>query len=340
MADTVVKIEEPKQPDKKPRRFFWSNLGVLISGFAVIVLILSLGFVYFGLLNTAQLIASSVDNLAQSVSQSESTMTTAQKSVNDMQDTIHQLKDALDNQNQTIAALQKSQSTRQENMLVQEAGYLIRLASDNLQFENNIPEAIKLLQTADQDIAKTSDPQIFPVREAISGDLATLRSAAVVDVAGLYLRLSALEEELDKLPANNHFVAAPKTENTNSENLPWWRRGLQSIAEGLQRVIIIQKNHANELPFVMPDQRMFLLQNLHAQVNQAKWGLLHQKADVYRQSLQTLADWIKKYIPADSPVTQDVIASLTKLQQSNIQPPSVNVENSLQAFQSYLKVRA
>ncbi len=323
---------------KHPRPYFWRNVGILFSGFAVVVLIVSMGMASYGLLSVMSCIAEKVTYLADGFRESQNTAVLAQKSVATVEQTLQQNTTLLQNQAQTIADLQKSQHSSKDDFLAEEALYLVKLANNNIQFENNLPVAIKLLQSADQDIAKLTDPKIYAVRKDFAADLAALQAAPEVDVTGVYVRLSALNDQLDKLPVLNKFASmqVQTPQEKNNDNASWWRRGLNTMSDVLQRIVIVRKNQPNIPPFIAPDQQVFLYQNLHAQLEKAQWGLLHHQPDIYRKSLQQTVNWIKQYVALDSIMTKQALTELQQLQAIDVHPALPSVNNSLQAIQSYV----
>jgi uroporphyrin-3 C-methyltransferase len=337
----MVMSENEMEQEKitpKSRPFFWGNIGILFSGLATAVLIISMGLASYGLLTVNGRFADRLAQLTEGFTQSQNAVADAQKIVTDIQQTIQQNGMELKSQAQAIADLQKSQHTNKEEFLATEARYLIKLANDTVQYDNNIPVAIKLLQSADQDVSKLTDPNVNSVRQAIASDLVALQAAQQVDVTGIYARLSALDDQLDKLPILNKFasmqVVTPPEKN--DETASWWRRGLNTMSDVLQRIVIVRRNQPNIPPFIAPDQQVFLYQNLHAQIEKAQWGLLHRQPEIYRNSLQQTTKWIKQYIVQDSAVTKQVLTDLAQLQEINVHPAVPNVNNSLQAIQSYL----
>lgn len=322
----------------KLRPFFWGNVGILFSGFACVVLIVSMALASYELLAINGNFAENIAQLKSGLSESQNSIADAQKSVANVEQTIQQNSAELKSQAQAIADFQKNQHNNKDDFLAAEARYLIKLANDTIQFDNNIPVTIKLLQSADQDVAKLTDARAYSVRQALATDLAALQAAQEVDVTGIYVRLSALDDQLDKLPILNKFASmqvVPPQQKTNNE-ASWWRRGLSTMSDVLQRIVIVRRNQPNIPPFIAPDQQVFLYQNLHAQIEKAQWGLLHRQAPIFQKSLQQTINWIKQYIVQDSPVTKQMLTDLQQLQQINVHPAVPNVNNSLQAIQSYL----
>ena len=99
-------------------------------------------------------------------------------------------------------------------------------------------------------------------------------------MTALYLRLMALNNQLDELPLPTSPLK-PDTKQALSAtvptNLPWWKAGLAHTWHVLRQVVVVRYNNSNALPLVLPEEKMFLYQNLHAQMESAMWGVLHRK---------------------------------------------------------------
>ncbi|EKD73970.1 MAG: Uroporphyrinogen III methylase [uncultured bacterium] len=326
-------VASTQKNKKKSPPSFWGNVGILFSGFAIIVLIGVIMVASYGLLTLNA-------KLADYVAHSQRDLNKTQQAIADTQQMTQQVSDQLNNQMQIVAKLQKSQHMNRDDLFIDEAYYLVRIANDSLLIENDVSEAIKLLQTADQLVLKLNDPKLNPVRVALAADIAALQSVPNVDLMGLYARLSVLDDELAKLPAMSTSARDPNQYDLASDSgtLSGWRQYLQNTWQALQHIVVIRKNQPNVLPFIAPDQQPLLLQNLHMELSKAQWGLLHHQQDLYRKSLERVALWIKQYMP-DLPLTQQMLASLTELAQIDVHPPVPTLTSSLQAFQSYLNGR-
>ncbi len=326
MSEDNNKTVVPRKP-----RFFWGHLGILFSGAAAVILIIVVILAGYALLTINKQFAASLNNLTNRFEAAQNNTVSAEQS-------IQQLNDAFKTQSQQLADIQKTEKTNKNDFILIEAFYLVKMANDYLQYENNIPAAIRLLQSADQDIAKLTDPKIYPIRQAIASDVAALQATPQVDVAGLYLRLSALNGQVNKLPLITQLPAHPAETTTllNNQSLPWWRRGLNSVQQALERIVVVRKILPNTPPFIAPDQQLYLYQNLQSELEKAQWSLLHRQPDIYRSSLSQATDWIKQYAVSDSSLTQQLLQNLAQLQQIDIHPGVPNLTASLQALQKYM----
>ena len=270
-------------------------------------------------------------DLSDKMTQSQTTLDTLQKNLNEAQQTLLA-------QQQAINELRSSEHNNKDLWAVSEAQYLAKLANDNLQVGDNLPLVIRLLQTADQEVSAVTDPKALPIRKALAADIAALQAVPAVDTAGIYMQLSALNGEVDKLPLPNNRPADDASNQTAdaAQAKTWWKRGLKESWKTLRQVVVVRYNASGKLPFIAPEQQQFLYQNIHAMFGQAMSAVTHKQPEIYRESLQTAITWIKMYFVQDSAATTALLTQLEKLQSTVIKPDLPDISASLQTFRDYL----
>jgi uroporphyrin-3 C-methyltransferase len=334
-TDKKAHPDADKVVTKKSRQSSWANIGILITAFGTIVLVIAFYCGYYALVNSHNHIVQLTLELNNKIIKNQQAVSALQKSRADLEQLSEQLQISLTNQKTRIEELSGTQQNK-KGMNLSEAQYLVGLANDNLQIGDNIPLVITLLQAADQKLRDLSDPNLTPLRKALAADTAALKSVTPVDVTGIYLQLSALNEQVDKLPLpNNRPSENQATEPLDNKKLTWWRRGLQESLGALRQIVVIRYNKPGVRPFIPPDQQAFLYQNIHATLEQALSAVVHRQPEIYRASLATAAAWIKEYFLADSAITQSLLSSLTQLQTVVLHPPLPTISASLQAFRDY-----
>lgn len=335
-ADEIVTVETPSPK----RRCGWGKAGILFTTLGMIIFVCAFGYGYFQLAKVNISLAHMVTDLQKQAQGTQDNVAGLQKSIEELQQSAQKSQALSERQESMIADWQASQKGDLNKWYVAEAQYLTRLASDHVQFSYNITMAITLLQRADQVLEKLNDTGLLEIRKAIATDIATLQALPQVDVTQLYVRLVALNNQLDQLPLpvnplkaeTQPVPAAP----ADQANLSWWKKGLNQTEEALRKIVIVRKSTANALPLVMPEEKIFFYQNLHAQMESAMWAVLHRNADVYQASLNRMITWIQQYFAQDAAQTKTVLDSLRALQAENIQPPTAtNLSATLQLFDTY-----
>ncbi|MFT5814201.1 MAG: uroporphyrin-3 C-methyltransferase, partial [Psychroserpens sp.] len=149
----------------------------------------------------AQQILRNKQNIEQQFSQSKQAST---NEINALRKNLLQ-RDNLDKTNsETIAQLQQQIASLGKNQpsdwLLQEAEYLIRVASRSLWLEKETASAISLLNDADLRIQELNDPQFLALRQIIQQDIAKLQSLPKLATDNVILKLMTLDQQVKQLP--------------------------------------------------------------------------------------------------------------------------------------------
>lgn len=332
MAEVNEVIATENDPEKKlpPRR----NVGWIFILLLFILVGFSLGLGYVTLSKFKKTIRTIKLAQQTALSQNHEDILGLQKNLTELQQKLQKSEQLFTQQEQLVNELRSAQGGL-EKWHVAEAQYLVKLANDHIQFKHDLPMAENLLQRADQVLQNNENPKIIELRQSIANDLASLQSFPKVDITGLYVRLIALDQQIDQLPFPSQPLAAQQKQTSSiPPDLPWWKKGLDRFWESLSQIVIVRYADDKSLPILLPEQKTFLYQNLHAQMENAMWGLLHRHPEIYQQSLNLLETWIKNYF-AQAENTQAFLQSIQNLSHENIQPPTVNLTSTLQLFDNY-----
>src|SRR5690554_2778112 len=114
-----------------------------------------------------------------------------------VQNLMAELTQRLDNNTERVLSLS---SVNRDDWKLAEAEYLLRLANQRVLLERNSGNAVALAKSVDEILRDLNDPDVFPVRKALASEIGELVVAGDIDREGVYLRLLALSEEINKLP--------------------------------------------------------------------------------------------------------------------------------------------
>lgn len=126
----------------------------------------------------------------------QSAVTRLSAELNDLRDIEQRAAEKL---NEAHHLLYRMSKTDQRAWQLAEAAFNIRLASQRLQFANDVSGALTLLSQADALLQADSNEVVSTVRSAIAFDRAQLKTVQKLDVVGLMGRLSALDRQIQTL---------------------------------------------------------------------------------------------------------------------------------------------
>jgi uroporphyrin-3 C-methyltransferase len=329
MTDQLTPEEKPV----KASRSFGASFSIFISVVTAVVCITGFAYCYLQVVNVDKQFAQMNTVMQKSEPQDISGL---QNTVNNLQQSMQKSQTLSAQQEQLITEWRAAQSGDLNKWHIAQARYLISMANDQLQYMHNVKLAIQILQQADKELQSSQDAVLLEVRKSLASDIANLQALQPVDVTAVFLQLNALNNLVDKLPLPLKPLQQDQSQQTAPVQTSSWKAGLESAWAGLNKIVIIRKNDASALPLVLPDEKIFLYQNLHAQLDSASWGLLHDNAAIYTASLERARAWIQQYFLQDAPETKNLLQQLAELQKMNIQPAVITLSNTLQLFDGYL----
>lgn len=149
--------------------------------------------------------------------------------------------------------------------------------------------------------------------------------------AELYKRLISIDNQIDQMPLlapDYPAKSSDKDETPANNNQPasWWRVVWDRSWQALRKIVIVRNIGANTLPLIAPEEKSFLYQNLHAQIETAIWGALHHQAAVYQISLARSLTWIQRYFVQDAVETKTILQALQALQKIDVNASSTSQE--------------
>lgn len=335
--------DEISTPDINPKKpYHWAKIGIFFSTLGIVIIICALGYGYFQLARVNIKLAQMIGEVQTQSENEKNDINNLQQSITDLKQTIQKNEASAAEQEKLMTELRSTQKGDFDKYHAAEAQYLVKLASDHIQYTHDTATAAMLLQRANQVLQNVTDPKLSDVRQSLAKDIASLQVLPEQDVTQLYMRLSILNDQIDKLPLHFNPIkseAAAQTQPTpatgTEAETTWWRQGLDRSWQALRQIVVVRNMESNSMPLVFPEERVFLYQNLHAQLESAMWAVLHRNPQVYQASLTRVSAWIEQYFDPNAQETKTVLETLQALQKINIETPAVNLSNTLQLFANY-----
>lgn len=254
---------------------------------------------------------------------------------------VAELQERLTRSIQQVSAQQQISS---RDWLLAEAEYLLRLANQRVLMEQTASGALALLKSADELLREADDVALYPVREALAADIAALESTPVVDVEGLYLRLSAMSRQVPQLrliPVSDRHQLPQLLEELTPEDIrdTWGSGAREAFGRAMgtfEKLVVIQHRDEPIEPLLSPEQTYYLQQNLLLTLEQTQQALLQRRQGAYSASLEKAEHWIQDYFEASDATTQSLLRAIGELKQENIAPDVPSVAASLEALKQHM----
>lgn len=110
---------------------------------------------------------------------------------------LNELAEQVDSNNARVLALS---SANRDEWKLQEAQYLLRLADQRILLEQDSQNALALAISADDVLRDIDQADLVGVRKLLAEEIAVLKVAGIIDREGIYLRLSAVANQIDAIP--------------------------------------------------------------------------------------------------------------------------------------------
>ena len=245
------------------------------------------------------------------------------------QDKVEQLEQLVAGKTGEIAALQAqvkqvsqlAGAQQPSDWLFSEADFLFNNALRKLVLDNDVDTAISLLKLADETLVKVNNSQANAIRTAINQDLKQLLSLSSVDQNAVMQKLSQLANTVDELQALNvNFDETPEKSGKLSDDIADWQQNVEKSATSFLNhfIRISPKQSADKKELLAPNQDIYLRENIRLRLQLAIMAVPRQQDELYKQSLDAVASWVRSYFDTNAEVTQNFLKSVDELADSSI----------------------
>jgi uroporphyrin-3 C-methyltransferase len=347
-SDTIV--QQPTHSAPAPLKTHMGSFALLWLFVVLIVAAICFGGLF--VLQQSKSQQQIIDSLRTQVEQQAQAIETRQQLLEDnldkefveqqasIQTNLNDLAEQVDSNNARLLSLS---SVNRDEWKLQEAQYLLRLADQRILLEKDSQNALALALSADDVLRDIDQADLVGVRKLLAEEIAVLKLAGVIDREGIYLRLSALSNQIDAIP----FIEPLGTqEEVLEEDLipadETFKQKLTRNFYGLMHKLgsyVRVRDHGKTINAVLPpSEQKYLQQNLRLMLEQAQVALLRNEESIYQESLVKAQNWINQYYNLNEKATA-VLEELQALQQEEISPDLSNFSNSSSALAEYIAKR-
>ena len=262
------------------------------------------------------------------------------------QDKIAQVEELINAKSHELVGLQSqinkvsAQANAQQptDWLFSEADFLLNNALRKLVLDNDVDTAVSLLKLADETLAKVNNSQSAAIRSAINQDLKQLLSVACVDQNAVMQKLSQLANTVDELPVLDVNFGDDQNATKLSDSLSDLAENAEKSATSfLNHFIRISPKHgADRKELLAPNQDIYLRENIRLRLQLAIMAVPRQQNELYKQSLEAVASWIRSYFDTNAEVTQSFLKSVDELSELSIYVDVPSQLQSLSMLDKYL----
>ncbi|MDC2826578.1 uroporphyrinogen-III C-methyltransferase [Rodentibacter pneumotropicus] len=238
-----------------------------------------------------------------------------------------------------LEVVSKQASAQQPNdWLFSEADFLLNNALRKLVLDNDVDTGISLLKLANETLMKVNSSESMAIRTAINQDLKQLLSVDNVDQNSVMQQLSQLANSVDELPLLNVNFGDTPDSTKLSDSLDDWQANVEKSAVSFLNhfIRITPKQGTDRKELLAPNQDIYLRENIRLRLQLAIMAVSRQQNDLYKQSLDAVATWVRSYFDTNTEVTQTFLKSIDELMELSVYVDVPNQLQSLNLLDKYL----
>lgn len=350
MTDFDANIQQPTPIVVRPTKTHTASFVLLWLCVVLIVAVIVYGALF--VLKQSESHQLIIDSLRSQAEQQAQTMETRQQLLEDnldkefveqqasIQASLNDLAEQVDSNNARLLSLS---SVNRDEWKLQEAQYLLRLADQRILLEKESQNALALAISADDVLRDIDQADLVGVRKLLAEEIAVLKLAGVIDREGIFLRVSALANQIDAIP----FVEPLGTQEDllEEDTIPADETFKQKLTRNFYALMhklgsyVRVRDHGKTINAILPPaEQKYLQQNLRLMLEQAQVALLRNEEGIYQESLVKAQNWINQYYSLNEKASA-VLQELQALQQENVAPDLTNFSNSSAALAEYMAKR-
>lgn len=223
-------------------------------------------------------------------------------------------------------------NTRQDWRLA-EAEHLMRMAHLRLTALEDLSSARYLLEAADQILYEQDDPAAFAAREALAQAIADVRAMPKLDRAGVFMRLGALQKQVEKL---DQMLPGYQGGASDTGGVDW-----NKLLDKASSYIRLDVNSTTDdiKPLLSSQQLTHIRLAVSLSLEQAQWAALNGQQEVFDQAVAQGIEFLERYFAADHQTASGMRTLLQELAGNKISQVMPDVNPALVALQGYIQER-
>lgn len=268
-----------------------------------------------------------------------------QQRLNRLEAKLDEQAESLDTQSRQIAHNARSllglgQRTRTDWMLA-EAEYLLHLANQRLELEDDYQGALRLLESTDDLLAKTDAAGVHPIREALAEEILALRTTDPVDRTGIHLQIEAAMGmipdlgEGERAEISRDAIAPEEGSISPDGDAGLW----QQLLGILDRMVSFRRVDGPTQALLTPEQETQAQLHLQLMFEQAAAALLRGEDSVYRRTLGRAEKWLDRWYNESNRTAETLSELIRELREQPVSVTPPDIGDSLSLLKARIRAR-
>ncbi len=228
----------------------------------------------------------------------------------------------------------------ENNWLVDQAYYLLKIANNRMMFMTDTDTAIYLLNQVDDLLGQVDDPNLFAVRKKVSEDRQGLNARPKLDTTGLAIRVSALQTRLVDLPMIQIVEEDLPTEAAvETEPLTWYEHLLVSMSRLGDQIFTVRNHGKGYSPVISESDEQQLRFTMMMMLQTIQYAVLHHDDALFQANLLQLKSRLNNYFDSEDPAVQILQLEVEELLQLQVGYDAFEGLASLPALSAFILQR-
>jgi uroporphyrin-3 C-methyltransferase len=155
------------------------------------------------------------------------------------------------------------------------------------------------------------------------------------DTAGVTLTLASLAAVVDSLPLRQEITRSTDSESATDTELTGTDRALESLKSAMSKAVSVRRVDETVQPLIAPEAQYFLRANLALQLQAARLAMLRGEEQLFQQSLDDAAAWLREYYNTGSTPVQSALQTIADIRDSAFTVATPDISESLRLLRQY-----
>ena len=219
-----------------------------------------------------------------------------------------------------------------------EVEYLLTVANHRLHLQDDAKGALRLLALSDRVLADLDDYRFHEVRALLAEEQLSLKTFDYADVQGVFLRLEAVKDLLDRLPLRLPEYASDDNDDLSTEDSQDASL-LDAFVDRLGDVVRFRRHHGEAIrPLLAPQEAEYLEQHLRLALERAQLAVLRRDQEIFEISLRTARGWLHRFLDPSRTAVAQAIGELDELQSIDLAVRPPDISRSLRRFRELRRI--
>ena len=207
-----------------------------------------------------------------------------------------------------------------------EVEYLLTVANHRLLMQDDAKGALRLLALADRVLADLDDYRFHEVRALLAEEQLSLKTLRDADTQGVFLRLEAVKELLDRLPLRLPEYASDDADDASPGD-SHDASLLEAFADRLGGLVRFRRHDGEAIrPLLAPKEAEYLEQHLRLALERAQLAALRRDQEIFEISLRAARAWLHRFLDPSRTAVGQAMEELRDLESVDLEvrPPDIS----------------